>query len=139
MRGTYAYEPIMPPKLPQEDCSATDTARLVGDSEILLAFHVILRATAGKVPMAAKNVPAYRAPGVFVLINTTKPTMPTPKTAALILKLIAFGRSVQSALFNPVGKPRNSDGENACTNVRRNCHQLGPAVSAGKQSQLRCG
>ena len=55
--GAYAYEPMIPPKLPQELCKATETARLVGDSEILLALKEILRAMPGKVPIAAKKVP----------------------------------------------------------------------------------
>ena len=55
--GVYAYEPMIPPKLPQELCKATETARLVGDSEILLALKEILRAMPGNVPIAAKKVP----------------------------------------------------------------------------------
>jgi hypothetical protein len=58
---------------------------LVGESEILLAFHVMLRAIAGKVPIAAKNVPTYRAPGVLVLIRTMNPIIPTAKTLAFSL------------------------------------------------------
>jgi hypothetical protein len=45
--GPYAYDPITPPKLPHEFSKAIETARFVGDSEILFAFHEILRATAG--------------------------------------------------------------------------------------------
>jgi hypothetical protein len=56
--GIYAYDPMTPPKLPQELCNATETALFVGESEMLFAFHVILRAIAGNVPIAAKNVPA---------------------------------------------------------------------------------
>jgi len=48
---------MIPPKLPQELCKATETARLVGDSEILLALKEILRAMPGNVPIAAKKVP----------------------------------------------------------------------------------
>jgi hypothetical protein len=48
---------MIPPKLPQELCRATETARLVGDSEMLLALKEILRAMPGKVPIAAKKVP----------------------------------------------------------------------------------
>jgi hypothetical protein len=60
-------------------------ARFVGESEILSAFQLMLRAIAGKVPIAAKNVPAYRAPGVFVAIKMTNPTMPNAKTLTFIL------------------------------------------------------
>jgi hypothetical protein len=48
---------MTPPKLPQELCKATETALFVGESEMLFAFHVILNAMAGKLPIAAKNVP----------------------------------------------------------------------------------
>jgi hypothetical protein len=59
---------------------------LVGESETLLAFHVMLRAIVGKVPIAAKNVPAYRAPGVCAVSKMTNPTMAVAKQVAFILK-----------------------------------------------------
>jgi hypothetical protein len=84
-KGPYAYDPITPPKLPHEFSKATETARFVGDSEILFAFHEIVRTTAGKVPIVAKKVPAYRAPGEVVAINTTNPIIPIAHTPAFIL------------------------------------------------------
>jgi hypothetical protein len=85
LEGAYAYDPITPPKLPHELWTATETARFVGDSDILFAFHEILSAIAGNVPIAAKKVPAYRAPEVLVVSNTTNPIMPTANTPAFIL------------------------------------------------------
>ena len=52
---------------------------------MLFAFQVILSAIAGNVPIAAKKVPTYRAPGVLVLIRTMNPVMPTANTLAFIL------------------------------------------------------
>lgn len=73
----YTNDPIMPPKEPTELCNAMPTARFVGDPRILFEFQAIVIAIPGKAPIAARNVPAYLAPTLFVTYNTTNPIAAT--------------------------------------------------------------
>jgi hypothetical protein len=50
---------------------------------MLFAFHAIVMGTHVKAPIAAKNVPTYRAPGVVVVSKTIKPMAARRKLNAL--------------------------------------------------------